>query len=326
MARDFARIWLDINSDDEFEQLPFDAQGFYCRIILPLDQNYCGVADWRPKRLATKAPDLPVSRIVAAAAHLEVGRYCLFDLDTEEVLTRSYVRRDQLLRNPKYAAAVIKAYGDIASKTLRAQVVTEIRRIREENPDYSSWNHADVGPALAKIMGKPGADEIPYTNQIGDRFANDIADWITNGIGIAGAVPISNGQSVLITNPVGNADSAPIPSTYTHTSTPAPLGGYVSGEQHQGLEPVPETPPPPFCPRHMPDGTDEPCRGCQVWRQSRERWERHEATRKQLQRDEFWAEVRACTLCEGTGQVDAEFGNGVRRCPNHAWPEVVVGA
>jgi hypothetical protein len=311
MAREFARIWLDINSDDEFELLPFDAQGFYCRVILPLDQNYCGVADWRPKRLTTKAPDLPVQRILTAAAHLEEGRYCLFDLDTEEVLTRSYVRRDQLLRNPKYAAAVVKAYGDIASKTLRAAVVTEIRRVRDENPEYSSWGHTDVGPALSRIMAKPGADKVPYTNQIGDRFADDIAHWITNGIGDSQSVLITNVGAVPITNPVGNAETVPIPSTYTHTSTPTPLEGYVSREPHQSDDPS-SSPPNPHCSDHMPDGADKACRRCEAARKARKQWDADRIS-------SFWAEVRACDDCDDNGLRDAEPARGLTRCLNHDW-------
>jgi hypothetical protein len=322
VAREHARIWLDINSDDDFEQLPFDAQAFYCRVIITLaDLSYCGVADWRPARLTAKAPDLPLERIINAAAHLEIGRYCLFDLDTEEVLARSFIRRDELLRNPKFAAAVVKAYAGIASKTLRAAVVTEIRRVHDEHPDYSSWANKDVGPQLAKIMAKPGLDELPYTNQITGRMdpmSDGIAYRITNGIGDDEAVLITNGESVPISNPVSNGDSVPIPSTYTSTSTPAPLGGYSGREPHQGAT-SDSSPPGGSCRLH-PNGTHKACRGCQANREADEAEQQQQATAKTNQVKRFWVDVRAADCCDEKGRV--ESGNRLARCPNHDWSVV----
>ena len=325
MAREHARIWLDINTDDEFETLPFDAQGLYTRVILTLDDlSYCGVADWRPKRLTTKAPDLSYRRIIAAAAALESGRYCLFDLDTEQVLVRSYIRRDELLRNPKMAAAVVKAFPGIASKTLRAAVVDEIRRINDEHPEYSSWAHKEVGPALAKIMAKEGSGSVPYTNQI--------TNLITNGqavnIGDPQSVPITdtdsvrngNAETVPITEtdlgPDHQSDSVPIPSTYTSTSTPAPLGGYVTGERHQAIDLDSNGPPPRYCPSHMPSGTLDKCNDCKTQLRIFDSW-MAEATveQKQAAQERARAEaaqrvsasaaralaIAACDLCDDDG-------------------------
>jgi hypothetical protein len=324
VAREHARIWLDINSDDDFEALPFDAQGFYTRVILTLDDlSYCGVATWRPRKLTTKAPDLTYERILTAAAALEIGRYCLFDLDTEEVLARSYIRRDLLLRNPKYAAAVLRTYGGIASKVLRAAVVTEVRRVREEHPEYSSWTAkdktTDIGAELSKLMVKPGLDEVPYTN----RIAVPITNGQTVEIGNADQVEIGNAEPVQITNPVGNAESVPIPLTLTLTPTPSPLEGYVTGERHQSAEHDPNSPPTPHCPRH-PGGTNLPCQACRAAREHRDAWDEARARAAAERRAEFAAEVRACPDCDQTGWID--HGNQVARCPNHDWEHLSAKA
>lgn len=323
MAREHARIWLDINSDDDFEALPFDAQGFYCRVILTLDDlSYCGVADWRPRKLTTKAPDLPLARILTAAHHLEEGRQCLFDLDTEEVLARSFIRRDQLLRNPKMAAAVVKAYSGIASKMLRAAVVTEILRVRDEHPDYSCWSHKDTGPALSKIMGKDGATEVPYTNQITIPITNGQPVQIGNRISNRDAVPIGNTQTVQNSESIGYADSVPIPSTYTSTPTPAPLeGGYVSTEGHQGDEPDPNDPPPSTCSKH-PNGTTASCPPCGAARHRRQAWDTQRQTDAETTRQAFLAELDACPACDIHGWALDDDGtptDPARRCPNHDW-------
>lgn len=327
MAREHARIWLDINSDDEFEQLPFDAQGFYTRVVLTLDDlSYCGVADWRPRKLTTKAPDLPLARILTAAHHLEAGRYCLFDLTTEEILARSFIRRDELLRNPKMAAAVIKAYSGIASKQLRAAVVDEIRRVRDEHPEYSSWSHKDTGPALSKIMGKDGSAEVPYTDQIPVPITNGQTVPITNRIGNPDPVQISNTQTVQNSESIGYADSVPIPSTYTSTSTPAPLEGLRNrGTSPDDPDQDPNDPPPRFCPDH-PAGTDRPCTACGAARERRKAWDAEQPNPEALAAKalaDFWTEVRACRDCDQNGNVDAPDPDTdedrMRRCERHDW-------
>lgn len=317
MAREHARIWLDINSDDEFESLPFDAQGFYTRVILTLDDlSYAGVADWRPRKLTTKAPDLTYPRILAAAAELEVGRYCLFDLDTEEVLARSFIRRDELLRNPTMAAAVVKAYGGIASKVLRAAVVTEVRRVRDEHPEYSSWSASikgyDVGEALSKLLAKPGLDEVPYTPQIQVPIGNPAPVPNTNPepVSIGNSQPVRNTDTSTNTKSVGN------PCTYTSTLTPAPSEGYVSTEGHQGAEPDPNSPPPRYCPKHMPNGTDDKCPACGDHRRAFDTWMANASLdEKRAQQERAQAEaaervsaaaaramaIAECELCDDDG-------------------------
>ena len=219
------------------------------------------------------------------------------------------------------AAAVIKAYSGIASKQLRAAVVDEIRRVRDEHPEYTSWGHKDVGPALSKIMGKDGSAEVPYTDQIPVPITNGQTVPITNRIGNPDPVPISNTQTVHNTEPVGYTNSVPIPSTYTSTSTPAPLEGYVSTEGHQGDGPDPNASPPPHCPKH-PGGTDRPCRACGDARERAEAWERDRRADAEARRQAFLAELDACPDCDIHGWALDDDGTPAEpayRCRNHNW-------
>ncbi len=329
MAREHARIWLDINSDDDFESLSPLAQWFYLRVLLPDPTlSYCGVADWRPKRLVRKAAGLTVEMIEACAAECERKRYALFDLDTEEVLLRSYVRRDQLLRNPKTAAAVVKAYGSVASDPLRAAVVTELKRVHKEHPEYSSWTSKDTAGALAELVTKPDLTVVEYVANYPD-------------IGNAQPVTITNPDAVPIGNPEvvqnGNAEAVPItktdtsgdyqsnsvriPSTSTTHHTPAPLGGYVSTEGHQSATPDSNDPPARYCPRHMPHGTDDACGGCRTQRKIFDRWLADadlDAKRAEQERARADAAERAavkaraianCEMCDPDGYRDGRVCN-----------------
>lgn len=177
MAREYARIRLSIADDEEFEELLPEAQWLYLRVLLPDPSlNYAGIADWRPNRLINKARGIDANYILTAAADLEERRYALFDVDTEEVLIRTYIRVDELLRNPKMAVAVVSGYQSTASKVLRAFIVSEIQKAKEEQPDYSSWTHEISKDELARLLTKSNADSVQYTNQIQVPITNRITN------------------------------------------------------------------------------------------------------------------------------------------------------
>lgn len=203
MPREYARIRLSIAEDEDFEDLTPAAQWLYLRVLLPDPSlNNAGVCDWRPNRLIGKANGIDLAYILDAAAELEQQRYVLFDVATEEALIRTYIRNDELLRNPKMALSVVSGYQATASKTLRAFIVTEVLKARDEHPEFSSWEHEISKAEVDRLLTRKGSDSVNYTNQI--------------------EVPITN----LITNPNPGADyqsdSVHIPCTYTNTSTPAP--------------------------------------------------------------------------------------------------------
>lgn len=332
MAREHARLWLDINSDDDFAALSFDAQSFYTRIVLTeATLNYCGVADWRPRRLTVRARDLTLARILAAAAELEAGNYLLFDLDTEEVLARSFIRRDELLRNPKMAATVLKAYAAVASPVLRAAIVTEVKRVHAEHPEYSSWSHKDTADGLARLMSRPALAEGEYTPQI----TNPEPVQITNGQAVRNTYP----DPVTNTNPdpVENSDPHPgpdhqsqsvrNPSTSTLHPSPAPLGGYVTGERHQGATHDSNGPrPPDRCPKHTRSADPPPCGACGDARRSAEAWDT--ATRTAAaERNQRAAQARAaCPRCDEHGwriDHDGQPIEPAQRCDHTPQPEEV---
>lgn len=177
VAREYARIRLSIAEDEDFEDLSPAAQWLYLRVLLPDPSlNYAGVCDWRPNRLLGKANGIDLTYILSAAAELEQKRYVLFDIATEEALIRTYIRGDELMRNPKMALAVVGGYQTTASKALRAVIVTEVLKDREEHPEYSSWEHDISRAEVSRLLTRKGSDSVPYTNQIEVPITNRITN------------------------------------------------------------------------------------------------------------------------------------------------------
>lgn len=140
MSRLYAQIQLSIWDDEDFLDLSMPAQWLYFYLSTNTDLSYAGVMDWRLKKIRPKASALTLDVLEAAAAELIEAVYIVVDEDTEEVLVRSFMRADGLLKQKNMGAAVAKAYSSIASRHLRAVVVHELARLQSENPSWGSWD------------------------------------------------------------------------------------------------------------------------------------------------------------------------------------------
>lgn len=172
MARTFAQISVSIWGDDDYMDLSLPAQWLYEYLISQPELSYCGVTDWRPKRITPKAKGLTVELIESAAVELVEGLYIITDDDTEEVLVRSFMRNDGLLKQKNMGVAVAKAHASVSSRTLRGIVVHELHRLKQENPSWTSWDGLkDVLPKQAinpseLLSGNPSGNPSinPFTN------------------------------------------------------------------------------------------------------------------------------------------------------------------
>jgi hypothetical protein len=155
MARTHARLRLSMWSDEDFRDLPAESQWLYMLLLTSSALSYAGVTDWRPARIAPMAVDVSPARVEAAAVELEQNHYIVVDRDTEEVLVRSFIRNDGLMDQPNVAAAMVKAYIAMASRTLQAVVVHELKRLNKEDSTLKAWARTDVRGLLKKRSMTP---------------------------------------------------------------------------------------------------------------------------------------------------------------------------
>ncbi len=151
MAMDHAKVRRNIWADEDFRELPQRAQWLYLYVMTSPSLSYCGVADWRPARIAAATDDLTARDVEVAAVEPEMNHYLVIDRETEEVLVRSWVKHDELMDRWNMAAAMSRAYGQVASKVLRGVIVHELHRLKKAQPDLRGWGRDDV----VKVMGKP---------------------------------------------------------------------------------------------------------------------------------------------------------------------------
>jgi hypothetical protein len=139
MARDHAQIRLDMWGDDDWRKLSVPAQHLYMLLLTSPSLSFCGVADWRPARIAQLAADWSTDDVLKAAAELSDRLFLVIDDETEEVLIRSFVRHDGLMKMPNMATAMATSHAGIASARLRGVVVHELRKLHEKQPDLAGW-------------------------------------------------------------------------------------------------------------------------------------------------------------------------------------------
>jgi hypothetical protein len=290
MPRDHARTNLDIWGDDEWMDLSAPAQHLYFVLWTSPQLSYCGAGEWHPGRLASRSRGQSVAAVEEAGAELSRALFLIIEPDTSEFLLRSWIKHDGLWRIPNMAVSMANARADLASRTLRGVIVHEVKKLVAANPDLSSWQRDAVVNLLSQKAIDPATLE-PF-NPGPNGGVNPTANPRVN--------PPSKGWDGVNPNPASNppANPGPTPSPTPAPFTPAPLGGYVSAEGHQGATAVPA----PHCPKH-PGGTDRPCAACGDARRA------HAAAVKQIQADELTERRRRrqvaanCPICHGTNWI-----------------------
>lgn len=162
MARDHTRINLDIWGDDEFRDLPVDAQALYWTLWTSPDRTYCGAHEWRPGKLAQRAGDWTVPRILAAGAVLSARLFLIVDDTTEECLIRSWIKHDGLWKIPNMAVTMANARASVGSNVLRGVIVHEVKKLVKAEPTLGSWQRDELVNLVSQKAIDPASVE-PFT-------------------------------------------------------------------------------------------------------------------------------------------------------------------
>lgn len=158
MARDYAAIYTAVWTDKDWRRLDCHLQHTYWLILTQPRLSPCGVLDFIPHRFVGLAADLTAAQLASRVDELcvtEPRPWLIHDPDTMELLARSFVRYDSLMKVPSAAKAVAKDFAAIASPAIRDGVLTELIRLHRDDPGLAGWKGiAAQDPALmADIEG-----------------------------------------------------------------------------------------------------------------------------------------------------------------------------
>jgi hypothetical protein len=135
-------------SDGDWRALPVGAQHLYMLILTHSTLNYAGVGDWPPGRLAALTAGRTAADIESDAEHLRDAAFIYTDLDTEEVLVRSFLRHDGVIKHPRLHVSMANDWACVASPDIRAFVAFELSKLHDGDPSLPLWKDARVKKIL----------------------------------------------------------------------------------------------------------------------------------------------------------------------------------
>ncbi|SEE83444.1 hypothetical protein SAMN04489740_2719 [Arthrobacter alpinus] len=159
MARDRANINTNIWTDTHWRQLTRDQQWLYELLLTHPELSYAGVSDWRPGRLMQFSAGTSRQEIERIGAELQAERFIFIDEDTEEVLIRSFLRHDGILKQPKLTISMVNAYAAVSSNNIREVIVHELNRLYAEAPGTKAFENTKV----LTLLKQPGRSMDEFT-------------------------------------------------------------------------------------------------------------------------------------------------------------------
>jgi hypothetical protein len=305
MAREYAKNWITTWTDEDFCTQPIFDKLLY-QVLLgqpPTLLNYAGVQPlsmrrWR--KAMRDADQMPAEEnIMAALVRLERRRYVYTDDDTCEVLVRSFIRRDEVARQPNVLLSALRAAALVESPKLAAVLLAELtERIVLPEISGTSEKAEKLRQALKHTMNTAVNRLETLSEGLPKPFPEPFQEGLTEGLTRPAEIepfpkpfrePFATG-SVVVEVEVANSPN---------------VVGYLGREREQTQAP------PRFCPKH-PDGTDKPCTGCADARAAHTTWttaqtqatrnrDKTEATQRRQAAQAKAAAIHDCPLCDEDG-------------------------
>ena len=131
MARTEARIYTEIWEDPDFLALNPSAQRMFLFLVSQKDLAHDGVIALRERRWSKAAAGLTPDGVSRDLKELAATRFVIIDEDAEELLVRSFVRRDKVYRQPNVLRAAADHLPLVSSRAIRAEIHAELVRVIE---------------------------------------------------------------------------------------------------------------------------------------------------------------------------------------------------
>jgi hypothetical protein len=157
------------------------------------------------------------------AACLEARYFIVTDDETEEVLIRSWVRFDGLIKQPRMAVSFANSYAAVASNDIRGVIVHEANKLRDIEPDALGWSKPQVSALLGLAQIDPKARATPedpfgpgFTHTFGDRFTPSLGETQSKvspavSVAVSVAPTPAPAPAPLLLSPTHSDDAVPEP-------------------------------------------------------------------------------------------------------------------
>ena len=299
MAREHARIMCSVwRPGDDFRERSPDAQRLYFLLLSQRELNNAGVIPFMASKWARCSKHTDVEDVERALAELEANHYVVVDRDTEELLVRTFIRNDGIVKQPNMLKSALRLAVQIESEKLRHALAYEL--VRMGLPDTLA-TAAAIAPKIVRQ-----ASENPSPNPSTDPAQNPLANGSAN--------PTSEPE----TNPSLTPEKNPSPSPAGWGGGRGRGKGSSSGGGSGGEEPAPPPnldPDNPRCGDHAAIPATErgpACRACAAVRRQLEAAAATGDGPDAAARRAWRAAVDACPDCDENGMRELPDGSLTR--------------
>ena len=302
MPREYAKVWFTMWTDEDFCDQPVFDKLLYNVLLSqpPTLLNYSGTQPLSLRRWRKAMRDgdkLPSERdIKAALRRMERRRYVFTDDDTHEVLIRSFIRRDEVAKQPNVLLSALRAAALIESPKLAYIQLAELTD-RVVIPEISGTS--DKANSLRKSLKQTLTAALTHLKALSEGLSEPLPEPFAEDFP-EGSPPPGKTEPLPEGFPEGFATG--LVEVEVGVDNSPTVGGHLGEE------------PSPFCANH-PGGTNDPCFACgQAKRTHPQRVQAWKDKRAKLRADA----IKACGLCDEYGDLEVSR-NSVRRCthPNN---------
>lgn len=213
MARSYAKIHVDIWSDQDFLALGRDAMVTYLFLLAQPKMRSCGVIDMQANRWAKKL-DMSTEELASALNLLEAGRFVAIDYTTDELAVRTFVKHDAGdTKNWKVWTGVWSSLGAVESIAIREFVAANIppaafdpkAKPLFDSPPGTQWDwHSDTQSDPGTV-GEDTQSDYQSDYQSGP---NPIPNGIGSGISLSLSETVSDTETTTEPNPLEPVDNS----------------------------------------------------------------------------------------------------------------------
>lgn len=160
MARTHARLLLSLWNDPDWLALTSQQHDVYTALLTTHDLSWCGVAPLLPQRIVMWSSDLTARKVQAALevlASQQAGRLLVIDESAAEVSVRTFVRHDDLMKQPNVVKAMLAALERVRSRTIHDVITHELRRMYQDDSELRGWAviRSQNPELFTKLSGNP---------------------------------------------------------------------------------------------------------------------------------------------------------------------------
>lgn len=229
MPRSHGRIAVTIWTDPDFIAMRATAQRLYMFLLSQPDLTHAGLIPLRLRRWATRVADLTGSDLEDELEYLVERRFIVTDLDTQEVLIRTFVRNDGVFRQPKVMLRMRNDAQEIESELLRAAFAREIARLPLDELSTEPGGRNKDQPSVRESVGI-----------VVDGLLEDFAEYLGDPTGSDPGTPGDTPQETLPGTPTDGYEE-PLRNPEETPDTP-PEGYPEPPRVRAGAFPLPPTP------------------------------------------------------------------------------------